>query len=114
MNKKYLSKLLLPVVAVVLLFGCGVTEPQIELDARVLRVEQVDSLTDRVTFGAVAPDTLWWKLEWIDVNLLLDYGQAVYDVEVPITYPKTLKFLLDFTVWDKTNTIIVSYIPSEN
>lgn len=102
---------LLAAVAAVLLLGCGITEPEIELDARVLRVEQVDSLTDRVIFEAVAPDTLWWKLEWVNLDILLNYGQGVYNVQVPITYPKEFKFWLDFTVWNKTNIVTVTYIP---
>ncbi len=74
-----------------------------ELAAR-YDVVELDSLRNKVTFEAIAPDTLWWKLEWVDLNILMNYGRAVYNVKIPISYTKKFRFWLDFTVWNQTDT----------
>lgn len=88
--------------------GC-VTEPEARLEVG-YRVEG-DSL---VIFEAQAPDTLWWKLEWVDFNnfdsYLWDYGRAVYEVEVPVLHQPGFKFWLDFTAWTKRDTVVVTFM----
>ncbi len=98
----------------VLLFAaCGVTDPSPGLEAG-YRVGVSDSLRSVVTFYATAPDSLFWKLVWINYNwpdsYLFDYGRAVHSVEVPVIHGKTFEFWMDFTVWNQTDTVIVTYM----
>ncbi len=97
-------------VLLALLFAaCGLTDPPPGLEAG-YRVEG-DSM---VIFKAQAPDTLWWKLEWMDfTNLnsyLWNYGQVVYSVDVPVRFQPGFKFWLDFTAWNHTDTVVVTYM----
>ena len=89
-----------------LLFTACLTDPEIGLEAG-YRVEG-DSL---VIFSAQAPDTLWWRLDWIDYDILFDYGQAVYEVEVPVSYSPGYRFWLDFTAWTPSgDTVVVTFM----
>lgn len=100
---------MLKFVPLLFLLAC-VTEPEVGLDAS-YEVSEVDSLRSRVTFRAVALDTLWWKLELINYNALLDYGQAVYNVKVSRTYYiKGFGFWLDFTAWTSKDTVVVTFM----
>ena len=88
-----------------LLFVACLTEPEVGLEAGYV---DSDSL---VTFWAQAPDTLFWKVEWIDHNILFDYGQAVYEVEVPVSYSPGYRFWLDFTAWTPSgDTVVVTFM----
>ena len=96
--------------------GCGygpLGPPPPDLEAG-YRVQEGDSLRSVVFFEATAPDTLWWKLVWVNFNwpdsYLFGYGQAVHEVEVPVMHSKGLKFWMDFTVWNHTDTVIVTYM----
>ena len=91
-----------------LFMGCA-TEPEVELQAG-WSTEVVDSVMSIVTFEAQAPDTLWWKLEWVDLGILMDYGRAVYGVEVPVSYQTDFKFWLDFTAWTDRDTAMVTFM----
>ena len=99
---------LFPLAALVLFAAC-LTGPEAKLEAR-YSVTDVDSLQSMVTFEAQAPDTLWWRLDWVDRGMLFDYGTAVYDVEVPVTFAKGFQFWMDFTVWTLTETVTVSFM----
>ena len=109
-NKKWKAAML--VTAAMLLAACGLTDPSSSLVAG-FSIEEVDSLDNRVTFAATAPDTLWWKLDWRDLNTLFDYGTAVYDVAVPVVYGKGFRFWMDFTVWNRRDTVTVTFMSPE-
>lgn len=97
----------------VLLFtacGYGPSGPPLpDLEAG-YRVEEADSLRTVVFFHATAPGPFWWRLDWVDIGYLWDYGQAMNEVEVPVIHGKTFEFWMDFTVWNQTDTVVVTYM----
>ena len=108
-----MRKLLL---ALVFLSGCvfDSTGPTL-LDLRAwYRVEQADSAKTVVFFQASAPDSLWWKLVWMDFNwpdsYLFDYGRGVGSVEVAVIHGNTFEFWMDFWVWNQTDTTVITYM----
>ena len=98
------------VFAALCLIGCsnpsGPSEQPLEASYVVSRY---DSVTTQVLFQATGPGKLYYRLDWVSADILFDYGSGVQHVGTTIYYPDGLKFWMDFTVWNSTDTVVVSY-----
>jgi len=103
--------------AALLFVACGgITEPENRLEAW-YTVEPVELGVQRVTFTATALDSIWWKVDWMDRHMLLDFGQGANRVDAAIAFNVGFQFWLEFTAWTPTDTVVVTFMqegPREN
>jgi len=110
LRKKGVSSMRWLFLALVLCVGCGgLTEPESRLEAW-FSVEPVELGVERVTFTATAADSIWWKVDWMDRNMLLDFGQGAERVDAAVAFNVGFQFWLEFTAWTPTDTVVVTFM----